>query len=473
LSATQLTAQVPASALKSLGWAGVSVTTPAPGGGTTSPVPFSIYNIVSLSANHILFDPYTQQLYASVIPGATQVTGNSLVTIDPTTGVIGTPIPVASQPDKMALSDDGQILYVNQDGSDSVGRFNMLSKTLEFSFPATAGASLRDVAVLPGSENTVAVDLGEDFGLLLYDIDPLQQTGTARGNPTGPYTGSSLQFLNASTLLAFDIDTTGATFDEYPVTSTGLTGSYTNQYTLNSFSAFRLSGGIAFADAGGVANPSSTPPQSMGVFLPIIPTTSPYSYYDTYEQLVAPDTSLSRVFFAAYPPVSSTPSNSQPPVGLVAYDEVSYLPSAVVSLTTLSTALPPGGSGASASLTDLLRWGQDGLALLTSAGQIAILRGPFVLPQLLNQNPAATLSGASPSAIAHGSGNMVLTITGTGFIPGAAVNWNGAYRTTTFVDAGHLTVAIPASDLATAGSATITVANPGAVASAPLTFAIN
>jgi hypothetical protein len=124
-------------------------------------------------------------------------------------------------------------------------------------------------------------------------------------------------------------------------------------------------------------------------------------------------------------------------------------------------------------LTDLLRWGQDGLALLTSAGQIAILRGPFVLPQLLNQNPAATLSGASPSAIAHGSGNMVLTITGTGFIPGAAVNWNGAYRTTTFVDAGHLTVAIPASDLATAGSATITVANPGAVASAPLTFAIN
>jgi hypothetical protein len=125
---------------------------------------------------------------------------------------------------------------------------------------------------------------------------------------------------------------------------------------------------------------------------------------------------LSRVFFARYPYLSSTPSYSQPPVGLIAYDEVSYLPSAVVSLTTLS-AVPTGGSGAAVSLTDLLRWGQDGLALLTSAGQIAILRGPFVLPQLLNQNPAATLSGASPSAIAHGSGNIVLTITGTGFIP--------------------------------------------------------
>jgi trimeric autotransporter adhesin len=53
------------------------------------------------------------------------------------------------------------------------------------------------------------------------------------------------------------------------------------------------------------------------------------------------------------------------------------------------------------------------------------------------------------------------------------VNWNGVYRTTTFVDAGHLTVAIPASDPATAGSATITVATPGAVASDPLPFTIN
>jgi trimeric autotransporter adhesin len=307
--------------------------------------------------------------------------------------------------------------------------------------------------------------------LLLYDIDPVQQTGTPRGNPTGAYTGSSLQFLNASTLFSFDIDTSGATLDEYPVTSTGLTASYTNQYTLNSFSAFKLSGGIAFADAGGVANPSSTPPQSMGVFLPIVPTTSPYSYYAP-GQIVQPDTSLSRVFFAGYPPLSSTPSASQTSVDLIAYDEISYLPSAVVLLPTLSTALPAGG-GTPVYMTDLLRWGQDGLALLTSAGQIAILRGPFVLPQLLNQNPAATLSGAAPSAVAHGSGNMVLAITGTGLIPGAEVNWNGAYRTTTFVDAGHLTVAIPASDLATAGSATITVANPGAVASAPLTFAIN
>ena len=476
---SQLTAQVPAGLLTGLGWAAVSVTTPAPGGGSTIPLPFSIYSVVSLTANHILFDPYTRLLYATVPPGATQPTGNTLVTLDPATGTLGSPIPLGSQPDKMALSDDGQVLYVNEDGSTSVGRFNMLTRTLDFSVTVPADSSndgnLRDVAVLPGSENTIAVDLGEDWGLRLYDIDPVQKTGTARGNATGSYTGSSLQFLNPSALLSFDIDTSGATFNEFPVTSSGLTTDSTDQFTLNSFSAFKLRGGIAFADAGGVANPSATPPQSLGAFLPITPITSMYSYYDnTGQQMVEPDTSLARVFFAAYPSTIAYDPYSLPPMGLVAYDETTYLPSAMVPLAALNTTMALSGGGVgSVTYTDLVRWGQDGLALLTSAGQIAILRGPFVVPQLLNQNPAAVLSAASPAAITHGSGNLLLTLTGTGFIPGAAASWNGAYRTTNVVDSGHLTVAVPASDLAAAGSATITVVNPGAGASPSLTFTIN
>jgi sugar lactone lactonase YvrE len=476
---SQLTAQVPAGLLTGLGWAAVSVSTPSPGGGSTVPLPFSIYSVLSLTANHILFDPYTRLLYATLPPGVAQPAGNSLVTLDPATGTLGSPIPLGSQPDKMALSDDGQALYVNQDGSTSVGRFNMLTRTLDFnvavSGDSSGSGSLRDVAVLPGGENTIAVDLGINFGLRLYDIDPVQKTGTARGNATDSHTGSSLQFLNPSILLSFDIDSTGATFNELPVTSSGLTTASTDQFTLNSFSAFKLRGGIAFADAGGVANPSATPPQSLGAFLPITPITSMQSYYDnTGQQIVEPDTSLARVFFAAYPTTIAYDPDSRPPMGLVAYDETTYLPSAMVALAALNTTMGlPGGGVGSVAYTDLVRWGQDGLALLTSAGQIAILRGPFVVPQLLNQNPIATLSGASPAAIPHGSGNLLLTLTGTGFIPGAAVNWNGSYRTTTVVDSGHLTVAIPASDLAAAGSVTITMLNPNAGASSSVAFTIN
>ena len=73
----------------------------------------------------------------------------------------------------------------------------------------------------------------------------------------------------------------------------------------------------------------------------------------------------------------------------------------------------------------------------------------------------------------HGAGNTSLTLTGSNFLAGAAVLWNGSYRTTTIVDAAHVSVAIPASDLANAGTATITAVIPGAAASAPLAFNIN
>jgi len=113
------------------------------------------------------------------------------------------------------------------------------------------------------------------------------------------------------------------------------------------------------------------------------------------------------------------------------------------------------------------------LAALTSSGRIYLLRGPVVTPQLLNQNTAATLTSSSSPTIAHGSGNTLLTLTGSNLVPGVAVLWNGSYRTTTILSPTQLTVAIPASDLATTGTASIAAVNPGAAASNALTLTIN
>ena len=58
-------------------------------------------------------------------------------------------------------------------------------------------------------------------------------------------------------------------------------------------------------------------------------------------------------------------------------------------------------------------------------------------------------------------------------IPGAAVTWNGSYRTTTIIDATHVTVAIPASDLKAAGTGSLVATNPGAPASAALAVTVD
>ena len=67
-----------------------------------------------------------------------------------------------------------------------------------------------------------------------------------------------------------------------------------------------------------------------------------------------------------------------------------------------------------------------------------------------------------PASTAPGEPGFTLTVNGAGFVSGAGVSWNGDPRTTQFVSKTQLTATIQASDIAAAGTAGITVTNPGA-----------
>ena len=66
----------------------------------------------------------------------------------------------------------------------------------------------------------------------------------------------------------------------------------------------------------------------------------------------------------------------------------------------------------------------------------------------------------APGSIAPGHSAFTLTVNGTGFVSGAVVNWNGKPRATTFVANSKLTASILATDIAKAGTASVTVVNP-------------
>jgi hypothetical protein len=76
-----------------------------------------------------------------------------------------------------------------------------------------------------------------------------------------------------------------------------------------------------------------------------------------------------------------------------------------------------------------IRFGRDGLAYVvpstatSNKPQIFLLRGPFVVPAEATTNPAPTLSSTGQATIAVASSNLYLTVTGTGFLPGAVVLW--------------------------------------------------
>jgi hypothetical protein len=90
-------------------------------------------------------------------------------------------------------------------------------------------------------------------------------------------------------------------------------------------------------------------------------------------------------------------------------------------------------------------------------------------------NPVPTISSLLQSSIIAGSAGFALTVNGTAFVNGAAVNFNGSSRPTTFVNSTQLTASITASDIASTGWDEITVVNsgPGGGQSNAAAFTVN
>ena len=83
-----------------------------------------------------------------------------------------------------------------------------------------------------------------------------------------------------------------------------------------------------------------------------------------------------------------------------------------------------------------------------------------------------TITSLSPSSATAGGAAFTLTINGTNFVSGVTANWGTTALTTTYVSATELTAAVPATLIATAGTASVTVTTSGGSSSAA-TFTIN
>src|SRR5579864_7486047 len=74
--------------------------------------------------------------------------------------------------------------------------------------------------------------------------------------------------------------------------------------------------------------------------------------------------------------------------------------------------------------------------------------------------PPPTLTTLAPNVAVAGSADLIITATGSGFTMSSILNWNGTALTTNYVSTTSLTATIPASDLATPGSVSVTVTDP-------------
>jgi len=89
-------------------------------------------------------------------------------------------------------------------------------------------------------------------------------------------------------------------------------------------------------------------------------------------------------------------------------------------------------------------------------------------------NPVPALSSITPQTANAGDDTLTITVTGAQFIATSQVLWDGTPLSTTWESATSLQAQVPASDLASAGTAQVTVENPapGGGTSASATFTI-
>jgi hypothetical protein len=76
------------------------------------------------------------------------------------------------------------------------------------------------------------------------------------------------------------------------------------------------------------------------------------------------------------------------------------------------------------------------------------------------QNAAPVIASLAPSSVRVGSVGFDLAVTGTGFVQGATVQWGGANRVTTYLNATQLIAAITATDVSIEGTVNVVVRNP-------------
>ena len=315
--------------------ANVAIPSPTP---TPSPTPSpsppyipTFVRRVNLPANNLVISAATQALYASV-PGNAGTNGNSITKINPETAAIGPSVFIGSEPNRMALSNDGQTLWVHLNGANAARRFDILTETPGLQF-ATSPVPPTDMEVVPGSPQSVVLAKGQSGGgVAIYD-DGVQRPNT--GN-TVPSVGPIEFGANASVLYGYNSFSDSFDLVKFLVDSSGATTSeVTPRFFPESGNALKFVDGLLYTGSGRVVDPESKTwlgKFQVGGF-----------------QVMAVDVANHRVFYAA--PTGSFTGG----VIIRAFDSNTFLP--------LGTITVPGITN---TPVNLVRWGVNGLAFNTA-----------------------------------------------------------------------------------------------------------
>ena len=215
---------------------------------------------LDIVANGIAFNVQTGMLYASVPSAAGTTYGNRLVEIDPRDASITRSVFVGSEPGPIGMSPDAAVAFVGLNGADAVRPVDLTDMTAGTQFSLGNSGFLganhaADIAVMPGSPNTIAVSLANSCCSPSFEGVAIYDSGVVRPTLDNSAFGSnSIAFgLLPSTLYGYDNEDTSFTLNRMSIDASGVTNSASSSAVISGFGVTIVTDGDAIYATSGQA----------------------------------------------------------------------------------------------------------------------------------------------------------------------------------------------------------------------------
>lgn len=339
---------------------------------------------------------------------------------------------------------------------------NQLTAPVPASDVAAAG-TVQVAVQIPGSASSATSNVNnttttEISNIVLFTIGPPSGTPPAISSLSASTTSAaSTPYCSAQ---GFTLTVNGTNFTSDAIVNWNGTAQATTFVSATQLTAAIPPAQVAFATPVAVTVTNSVGASGALPFTISTPATA----------LAAP--SISALSQASAPAGSSPVTLTVTGTNLLPCSVVQWVSPGNVKSALTTTYVSPTQLTATIPATDFLAAGTATVDAFTQGpggGTSSGISFSILTPTITALSSSTTSSNTTPSCSPSG---FTLTVTGTNFVNASVVDWNGSARATIFVSATQLTASIPASDIASAGTAAITVSNSG-VPSAPATFTIS
>jgi Calx-beta domain len=359
--------------------------TPSPSPSPT-PTPYvpTFVRQINLQTKDLAYVSSSGQIYASV-PGTAGPNGNSITRINPQTGTIGESVFIGSEPNKVALSDDGTTLHVSLDGAAAIRSYNIPTQTpgTQFSWGSINQRPV-DMAVVPGNPLALAIPGPFSNTVTIYD------NGVPRPNSSsgGVHGIGSIAFTSPTVMYGFDNGSSGFQLVKYTVDANGVNGTVIASHLVTGFgNRITAAGGLLYS-RGRIVDPEAR---------------SIKGTLSNNENSFTVDTALGRVFLVTTFNGAAT---------IRAFD--------INTFVQLGSVTFPGVTG---TPVRIVRWGVNGLAFNTTDSSDPTASKIYVVQSALVSDQAAIPTGIQLTAdkffTSENSSNLTVTVTRSGDISGA------------------------------------------------------